>query len=128
MVNPLKELRAEIANCLSEAGIRTVDYAATRITPPLAVVQPDDNYISVESGTTFGAYVVTVQVLVLGPNATAKVAADQMDDLLWSAVNALDEEFDIVSVTAPGEARLDNATYFGSIITIETNTSLGKDI
>lgn len=128
MVNPLKDLRAEIANCLSEAGIRTVDYAATRITPPLAVVQPEQNYITQEVGTTFGQYTITIEVLILGPNATAKVAADTMDDFLWSAVNALDEEFDIVSVTAPGEARLEGATYFGSVITIESNTKLGKDI
>ena len=124
--NQLTELRADIANVLDEAGIRSVDFNSTKIVPPLAVVIPDDEYVTVQDGGIFGHYNVAIQVLLLGPKATEKVAAAVMDEMIMKAVTALDEEFDVINVSAPGEARLNDAVYFGSIINIEIQIKLEK--
>ena len=129
MVNPLSELRHDIANALSEAGIRAVDFAESKLSPPLAVVVPDDNYIVLQAGTSqFGEYSVSVQVMILGPaKSSNKAAADMMDEMILTAIRALDEDFDIVNVSAPGEASLNGNTYYGSIIQIEAQIKLGED-
>ncbi|WP_148222535.1 hypothetical protein [Rhodococcus opacus] len=130
VVNPLSELRQDIATALSEAGIRTVDYAETKLSPPLAVVVPDDNYIVLQTGNNFkfGEYNVAVQVMLLGPpKSSNRVAADSMDELILTAIRALDEDFDIVNVSAPGEAAFSGNTYFGAIIQIEAQLKLGED-
>lgn len=126
-MNQLTELRADIANALNEAGIRAVDFNETKIVPPLAVVIPDDQYIVVRQGDQFGELNIGVQVLILGPRATESVAATAMDDLIVKAVLALDD-FDIVSVSAPGEATLNGVNYFGSIINIEVQLILRKEV
>lgn len=128
-MNPLSDLRADIATALSEAGIRTVDYAESKLSPPLAVVVPDDNYIVLQSGNSrFGEYNVAVQVMLLGPpKSSNRVAADSMDNLILTAIRALDEDFDIVNVSAPGEAPFGGSTYYGAIIQIEAQLKLGED-
>lgn len=126
-MNTLSEIRADVANTLNEAGIRAVDFNSTKVVPPVAVVIPDEQYLTVRTGDRFGAYNVAIQVLILGPKATEKVAAVTMDELILKAVAALDEEFDVINVSAPGEARLNEANYFGSIINIEIQITLGKE-
>lgn len=127
MVNPLSEVRATVKTLLSEAGIRAVDYDTEKVVPPLALIVPDDNYVSLRDGGRFGHHNVAIQVLLLGPNATAKVAAEKMDEMIVTALNALPEEYDIIAVTAPGEARLNDAVYYGSVINIEIQISLGGE-
>lgn len=126
-MNTLSEIRKDIANTLSEAGIRAVDFNSTKIVPPVAVVIPDENYLTVRGGDRFGHYNVAIQVLILGPKAVEKVAATEMDDLILKAVTVLDSEFDVVNVSAPGEARLNDVNYFGSIINIEIQITLGRN-
>lgn len=126
-MNQLTELREDIANALNEAGIRAVEFNDTKLVPPIAVIIPDDQYIVARPGDQFGELSIGVQVLILGPRATEKVAATAMDELIVNAVVAL-EDFDIVSVTAPGEATLNNVNYFGSIINIEVQIKLRKEV
>lgn len=104
-----------------------MDWAETRFVPPMVVITPDAEYITVREGDRFGQFNVGIQVLVLGPERNTKAAADAMDKMLLTAINALNDDFDIVSVTAPGEAQLNNLTYFGSIISVEAQINLGKD-
>lgn len=126
-MNALTEVRTDIANLLSEAGIRAVDFNETRIVPPLAVVIPSDEYITAKEGNVYGHYNISIQVLILGPKATEKVASTKMDELIITAIGALDDHVDIINVSAPGEARLNDTNYFGSIIDIEVQLKFGKD-
>lgn len=126
-MNTLSELRKDIATVLDEAGIRAIDFNSTKIVPPVAVVIPDEQYLTVRTGDRFGSYNVAIQVLLLGPKAVEKVAAEEMDKLILKAVASLDEEFDVVNVSAPGEASLNGVNYFGSIINIEIQITLGKE-
>lgn len=126
-MNPLIELRTDLATALNEAGLRTVDWAETRFVPPMVVITPDSEYITQREGDRFGHFNVGIQVLVLGPERNTKAAAEAMDEMLLTAINALSDDFDIVSVTAPGEAALNEKFYYGSIISIEAQIILGKD-
>ena len=128
MVNQLSDLRADISNLLNEAGIHSIDYGEPKIHPPVAVVLPNDDYVTQRSGDTFGQFNVSIRVMLLGPKATASVASNTMDDLIVTALIALGDHFDVVSVSAPGEAQISNVSYFASVIDIDAQIILREEI
>lgn len=126
-MNSLTELRTDVANVLTTAGIKAVHYNVDRYTPPLALVVPDDNYVTVREGDRFGSINVAIQVLLIGDKWTAKLGADKFDEMILDALKALGDEFDIVSVSAPSEVVINEEEHYASIIAIEVQIHLGKD-
>lgn len=126
-MNPITEVREDLATTLNEAGIRTFGYAAEKLVPPCAAIDPHDEYITLREGDRFGNYNIAVRILILGPRASEKVAAEQMDDLILKALRALNEDFDVVSVSAPGRTQLGSTEVFAAIIEVEVQINLGKD-
>lgn len=130
MVNTLTDMRTEISNVLKAAGIKSVDYVSEQIIPPVAIVVPADPYISTPVGVNpFNApYAVNLQILLLGPKATSKGAATQMDELIVSCLDALDD-YDITEVTAPGEVTIKGGSvYSGAVLTLNQNTNITKEV
>lgn len=127
MVNALTTLRADVAEILSDAGIKAIHYQENRITPPCAIVIPDDNYVSFREGDRFGYINVALQVLLLGPRTTERTGAEMFDGMILTALKALGDEFDIATVQAPSEVMINEVEYFAVVITLEVQIQLGKD-
>lgn len=127
-MNQLTELRTDIANALNEAGIRSVDYGDTKLSPNIAVVVPGDDYISQRSGDGFGEFNIGIRVLLIGPKATPAMQAKGMDDLILKAFFALNDHFDIVRVSPPDEVTLNGTTYFGAVLEIDAQLILREDV
>lgn len=122
----LNSLREDVKAALGEAGIRAIEYAESKVVPPIAVVVPDDPYVIASTGNTFGQYSVGIRVLLIGGKGTNKVAANELDGMIEKAVLAL-EDFDVTEVSAPGETILNGTSHFGSIISIEATITFKED-
>ncbi|WP_128970017.1 hypothetical protein [Rhodococcus opacus] len=125
MVNVLSELRQEVKDLLSNAGIRTFDYMETKAVPPYAVVIPDDPYLQPDE--TFGSkFAIRFRVFLAGPKGLTNVQAKATEQMIVDAVNALREEYDLVEISSPLPRELLqlNITVFGAEIAIEATINL----
>lgn len=127
-MNPLTEVREEIKQVLITNGFKAYDYMETRYTPPVALVIPDENYVSVREGDRFGGLNVSIQVLLIGPRMTEKTGTEKFDVMILDALKALDDSFDIVTVMSPSEVTVKEAQHYASVITIEVQININKYI
>lgn len=125
-MNPLTDIRNELANTMSEAGIRAFGYAETKLVPPCAAIVPDEAYVSLREGDLFGNYNVAVRILLLGPKATEKVGSEVMDDLILKALRALNDDFDVMGVSAPAVTQVNGVDTYAAIIEVEVQINLMK--
>lgn len=126
-MNTLTTLREDVATTLTNAGIKTVHYQETRITPPCAMVVPDDNYVTYREGDRFGFINVALQVVLLSARATNKGTAEAFDELILKALRALGDDFDVINVQSPMEVVVNEADHFAVIIQLEVQIHLGKE-
>lgn len=125
-MNALTDLRTEITDALTEAGIKAAEYVQESIVPPVAVVIPADPYITLPGGKhPFGEYNVSINVLIIGGKGTNRTSARKIDSMIISVLDALDD-WDITEVTAPQEMNLKGIVFMGAVVTLETNTKLDK--
>lgn len=115
----LTELRTEISADLVAAGLRSVEYVAEVITPPVAVVVPGVPYLRWGGpGVPFGHVTVRFDVLALTVQGASKKSAELIDSMIEDVMAALDE-WDVVDVTQPGLVELNGSKFMGSVIAIE---------
>ena len=124
MVNPLSNLRDEIAEVLQEAGIKTLQWNAPKIVPPLAIVVPHPDYVVPSEGETFSAVNVGFQVTLISSGKHTRGAEQEFDDVVVKAFLALNKVVDVVSVSAPQDVTINSAQYFGCVINIEIQFNL----
>lgn len=126
-IETLSDLRNAVMDALRDGltGVQVLDYTTNRFTPPVAVVTPDEPYLV--PGTTFGTWDVRIKVVLI---TNIKDSANALDLLTFQAINAL-EDFNLVEVSAPQEVTLRqrgvDATYWGSLLTLELTTTLKED-
>lgn len=102
-----------------------MDYATTKIVPPLAVIQPSPQYVEFPDGLAFGEINVSVEVMVIGAKKIeTSGSAEAMDELLFEVINALNDEVSIVSISAPGAVNISTGSYYASLIVIEAQINL----
>ena len=123
-MNPLTELREDLANTLSEAGIRAFGYAEPKLVPPCAAIVPNSDYLNIREGDVFGQTNIAIDILLLGVKATERAGSEKMDDLILKALHALSDEFDVTGVTAPGIYNVNGAELFSCIISVEVQINL----
>lgn len=130
MVNTLTQVRTDVADALTAAGLKAYEYVQESFTPPACIVLPDNNYVTQPVGQNpySKPYSVNLQVLVIGGKGTNKTAASQIDSMLVDVINALDEDWDITEVLAPQEVSLKGVTYLGALVTLATNTNIEKEV
>lgn len=110
---------------LTANGIRALEYTG-KILPPSAYVIPDDTYLEVRPGDGFGKTNVAIQVLLVGAKATTEAAAERMDEMIVTAFEVLNEEFDVTSVAAPRSVVIGNEEFIASVITLEVQITITK--
>lgn len=130
MTNPITDVRTEVAEALTAAGLTAYDYVVETFTPPACIVLPDSPYIGAPVGSNpfRKPYSVNLQVLVIGSKGTNKKTATQIDQMLTQAINALDEDWEVKEVLAPQEVSLKGVTYLGSLVTLSINTSFEMEV
>lgn len=121
----LTGLRTEVADMLTAAGINADHYVAEVLAPPVAVVAPGDPYLTLGEPAPFGHYNVNLSVLLVGSKGTHKAAAEAVDALIEQVVAALDSDWEVTSVTQPGQVNLNGSAYLGAVLSIEQITKLG---
>lgn len=128
MVNPLTNIREEITDALTEAGIKAIEYVKENIVPPVAVVIPATPYVTLPEGKNpFGEYNINIMILLIAGKGTNKGTAEKIDSMIVDVLDALDD-WDITEVTAPQEMNLKGTPYMGAVVTLEQNTKLEKEV
>lgn len=121
MTNTLKSVRQEIGIQLSAVGVTTYEWIPPRVVTPAAIVEAGSPYM--EQGDTFSDFLVRMNVVLLAANATNEVATAEVDELICSAIDALDT-FDIEQVNQPEAFEINGAQYLGARLSIVTQKDL----
>ncbi|MCX4577944.1 hypothetical protein OHB41_33125 [Streptomyces sp. NBC_01571] len=120
----LTELRKEVAQVLSDAGIRAYEAIPDRAKAPLVIVTPGLPYLT--PSQQFGEHAVTVKLEIMclvDTGTNPKVSAD-LDAYVEQVYLALaDADFDVDEVSAP--YAMESTNYLGSTIRITSNIVLG---
>lgn len=128
VLNTLTELRTQVKDVLTTAGLKASDYVPETISPPIALVIPAEPYVTLGEGRNpFGHYSVGIHVLLIGPKGTNKTAAEKVDSMILDTMSAL-EDWEITEVTQPGEVVLKGIAYMGSVVTLTQNIKLIKEV
>lgn len=125
-MNPLTQLRTDVVDALTEAGIKAEEYTAEVVTVPAAFVIPAEPYLSGPGdGTPFGHRDVHLQVLIVGGKGTNRAAAQYVDDALVTVLGVLDDgDWDVTEVSAPGQIQLNGNAYLGVVLSIDQTVRL----
>jgi hypothetical protein len=120
----IAEARAALATVLENGGLRAMEYVPERITPPLAVIQPSNDWVA--SGDTFAAFRVGFDVTLIVQTASNQVVASHLDDLVDETLTAITAAagFYASGVSAPTLLSAQNAEYLSTTITVYQNTKL----
>jgi hypothetical protein len=96
----LTDLRTEIGATLTAAGIRCYDWTAPKIVPPCAIVNPAVPFVTHGGGgaTHAAPYVATFIVQLLTGRGPSAAVADQLDDMIATALGVL-----VGADTTPGD-------------------------
>lgn len=121
----LTQLRLNITDMLTAAGISAAEYVSETITPPVAVAVPGEPYLirpaGEDSGVPFGSLEVRFDVLIIGHKGSNKKSAAKIDDLIWEVLDALNSQWDIDRVSQPGEITLSGSKFMGAVASISQN-------
>jgi len=117
MVSTLTAIRTEVRDLIVAAGIKSQEYTAEALVPPVAVVVPGEPYLSPSS--TFGAHDVNLQVLLIGGKGTNKTVTAQLDAMTETVIEAL-REWDLANVAQPGLLTVNGARYLGTVLYLST--------
>ena len=91
MSNPLTGVRAAVKDALTGAGLHAFTHLPERVTPPFAFVGPRDPYVT-HNDAPFGAEFVNNQVILVSGKGTNEAAAEELDQMVVTALEALGEQ------------------------------------
>lgn len=130
MVNSLTAMREDVKDALEAAGLKALTFVQESFTPPACVVIPDSPYVTGPVGQNpFNKpYSVRLQILVIGSKGTNKAAAEQIDKMLATVIEAVEADWEITEVQAPQEVALKGSSYLGALVLLETNTEIEKEV
>lgn len=129
MVNTLTDLRTQVKDALTAAGIKTAEYVQENIVPPIVVVVPASPYITLPTDNRFAThYTVALNLLVIGGKGTNKAASTNLDLMLVSVLEALEDDWDITEVSGIQEMNLKGNPFLGAVVTLEVETTLNKEV
>lgn len=106
---------------LLEDTVPCLSYVPQRMTPPVAIITTGNPYL--ESGATYGTFVVRWQITLVFPTASADVSDEAMDNLVDDVVVLLvNNKYGVDNVSAPFAMEANNTQYLA--ITVSTNKQI----
>lgn len=120
----LKDLRNDVAQTMTDAGLPGFAYLPERLSPPCAIVSAADPYMTSED-VPFGTFRMKLEVrLVTRPGANETVT-DDLDDLIAQAITALDDTtWAVEDVSPPYTLASSGGSYLAASLTINDNITL----
>lgn len=125
VLTTLANIREEVADALTEAGIKATHYVNENFVPPICIVIPNDPYVS--RSDRFGMWTVSLQVLVIGGKGTNKTASDKLDSQIQKVVEALGHEA-LSEVGQPGEVSINGAPHLAAVVSLELETNFIEEV
>lgn len=131
LVSTLTDLRLDVVDALASAGVRAYEYLPEVISPPVALVEPDNPYFTLQTGegVPFGYVRVTLTVFLITGAGSNKTSVHALDDLIEQAFVALHVEgdWDVTEVSRPGQVSLNGGSYLGAVMSIQQDTKMGAN-
>jgi len=120
--NLLSSARQEISLQLGTIGEGLIyTHIPQRPNPPCFVVSAGSPYL--EEGETFCEFRCRFDILILSGHAQNENETDNLDELICSAVDAL-ETWDIEGVEQPSQYEINGAYFLGTKITLSQDKTL----
>lgn len=119
----LEQARAEVVDALKGADLNAAEYVGELVQPPIALVMPDEPYVTT-TGVRFGNVRVNLSVLLIGGRGTNRAAANALDLMIEAAYTALADDWDVTEVSQPGEVTLSGNSWLSAVVSITTETRL----
>lgn len=122
MTIAFEELRPGIEEALKAADFRTTSYIGEALSPPCACVIPGTPYMAwvpPSREIPFGCIVARIDVLLVSHREAAKKSAALIEEQILKAVKALQEDYDIKTVSQPRVVTLSGAKFVAAVLTIE---------
>jgi hypothetical protein len=121
-MNSLTQLRIDVAETLSDAGLNAYAFIPDRATPPLVGVTPYAPYIT--DGPTFKQSTVYLTIRVINKAGSAETEDEQMEDVICAVVAALQPFNFTINVAKPGYLTIGNADYPACDINVSTEINI----
>lgn len=118
----LADLRTDLTDALRDGGLDAHGHLPERIQPPVVLVEPGEPYLTDEPDhVPAGHLQVAYDLHVIGRQATAAEQTRRMDDLITTALDALDTtQWAPGDVARPYTLTVGSASYLATRITVTT--------
>ncbi len=121
-VNVITQAKINLANELISDGITTEYYVPPRITPPLAIISPDNTYVT--QGDTFATFELGLNITLVAQSASNEKASEDLDELIVTAIGAIPAMWRIDSVEQPFALSANNAEYIATRMALTTQITI----
>jgi len=121
-MNVISETKKDLSDALNAEGINAEYFIPARITPPLAIISPDTNYVS--QGDTFSSFSLGVEVTLVAQTASNPKAQEDLDDAIVTAIGAIPASWRINSVEQPFALSTGNAEYLATKMSLTTEITI----
>ena len=122
MTHIITQTRIDLKNELEADGINAEYYIPPRITPPLAIISPDTNYVS--QGDTFASFGIGLTITLITQTKSNEKATEDLDDLIVSAIGSIPAFWRIDSVDQPFTLNVNNADYLATRMSLTTQITI----
>ena len=121
-INVVTQTKIDLANNLIDDGIACEHYIPPRITPPLAIISPNNTYVA--QGDTFATFKIALLITLVAQNASNEKATESLDELIVSAIGAIPAMWAIDSVEQPFALSANNAEYIATRMAVSTQITI----
>lgn len=121
-INVITQTKNNLATELIADGINTETYIPPRITPPLAIISPDNTYVA--QGDTFATFRISLLITLVAQNASNEKATEALDELIVTAIGAIPAQWAIDSVEQPFALSANNAEYIATRMAVSTQITI----
>lgn len=118
------QARAELAGQLTAAGFRAADHIPDRITPPMALVLPADEYLTPGDVFDGSEWVLGLVVVLLAEPGDNRSTTEALDRMLTGAIGATAGGWDVQPIKRPYIATVGAANYLAADIELSTTVDL----
>lgn len=122
----LEQARATLRDALKSAGMDAFSVTPEVADPPFAYAAPDEPYLSPD-GASFGQLIARHQVVLIASAGVNEATADELDQMIVTAVRAIDDAVDTFEVGRPGTIGLNSQSYLAVAISTTTEISIQED-
>lgn len=117
----LKEVRAEVGDLLTAAGLEAHHFEPERLAPPLVVVTAGSPYV--ETGETFTDNTMRLDLILIPQKGSNEKEQDDVDDMIEQTLAAL-PDWHLESVSEPYVPQAGTAEYLAVKVTVTASVTL----